>query len=401
MLKHNQSLLSAIGVRYLGLHPGGVDRMGFFQGGMVAQRHAQTFTPSAKSNAIPTGGNPARAFAMALTGGEIAARVSVQASTTALISAIGQLSATLTAVATTILNANQGRQISGSSAGSTSTSASLAAFGVLFSELKIGASPSAIDIADQVWSRTMSPFTTVGTFGYKLSNLTGGGGGGGGGPTAAEVADAVWAYVTRTLTASPGPTSAAIASQVRTELAVELGRLDATISSRLAAAGYTAPANSDITAIKAKTDNLPASPASEGSVTARPTLAQIEASTVLAKEATVAARPTNPLLTSDSRLNNLDATISSRLATAGYTAPTTPPTVAQIRTEIDTNSTKLDVAVSTRLASASYTTPPTAAAVRAEIDANSTKLDVAVGTRAAQTTADDIKKNTDLIPAGL
>lgn len=39
---------------------------------------------------------------------------------------------------------------------------------------------------------------------------------------------------------------------------------------------------------------------------------------------------------------------------------TTPPTVAQIRTEIDTNSTKLDAAVSTRLASASYTAPDNA-----------------------------------------
>jgi hypothetical protein len=51
------------------------------------------------------------------------------------------------------------------------------------------------------------------------------------------------------------------------------------------------------------------------------TLAEIEASTVLAKEATVASRasqasvsaiPTNPLLTTDTRLNNLDAAVSTR-----------------------------------------------------------------------------------------
>jgi hypothetical protein len=41
--------------------------------------------------------------------------------------------------------------------------------------------------------------------------------------------------------------------------------LDATISSRLASASYTAPDNTSITAIKAKTDNLPASPAAVGS----------------------------------------------------------------------------------------------------------------------------------------
>jgi hypothetical protein len=51
-------------------------------------------------------------------------------------------------------------------------------------------------------------------------------------------------------------TPALIAAQVRTELAVELARIDAAISSRLSSAGYTAPNNSDITAIKAKTDQL-------------------------------------------------------------------------------------------------------------------------------------------------
>lgn len=37
--------------------------------------------------------------------------------------------------------------------------------------------------------------------------------------------------------------------------------------------------------------------------------------------AAIGSIPTNPLLTSDSRLNNLDAAVSSRLATSGYTAP--------------------------------------------------------------------------------
>lgn len=41
----------------------------------------------------------------------------------------------------------------------------------------------------------------------------------------------------------------------------------------------------------------------------------------LASQATVDAIPTNPLLTNDARLDNLDATISSRLADADYTAP--------------------------------------------------------------------------------
>jgi len=60
-----------------------------------------------------------------------------------------------------------------------------------------------------------------------------------------------------TLTNAPTvPTPSEIASQVRTELATELARVDAAVSTRLAGSSYTAPANSDISAIKAKTDLL-------------------------------------------------------------------------------------------------------------------------------------------------
>lgn len=69
-------------------------------------------------------------------------------------------------------------------------------------------------------------------------------------PSASSIAAAVWSAVTRTITggtvdtltnAPSVPSAAAIASQVRTELAPELGNLDATISSRLPSSGYTAP----------------------------------------------------------------------------------------------------------------------------------------------------------------
>lgn len=58
--------------------------------------------------------------------------------------------------------------------------------------------------------------------------------------------------------------------------------------------------------------------------------------------------------TNSTKLANLDATVSSRLATSGYTAPSAAPTVAAIRAEMDSNSTKLanlDATVSSRLAS--------------------------------------------------
>jgi len=53
----------------------------------------------------------------------------------------------------------------------------------------------------------------------------------------------------------------------------------------------------------------------------------------------------------------IDAAISTRLATAGYT---TPPTVAAIRSELDSNSTKLDATVSSRATPANVTSAQTA-----------------------------------------
>ena len=84
-------------------------------------------------------------------------------------------------------------------------------------------------------------------------------------PTAAANATAVWATATKTITGgtvdtltnSPSvPSAASIASATRTELTTELGRLDVATSTRLASSGYTAPANSDVAAIKAKSDLL-------------------------------------------------------------------------------------------------------------------------------------------------
>jgi hypothetical protein len=125
-------------------------------------------------------------------------------------------------------------------------------------------------------------------------------------------------------------TLASIASSVRTELTTELARIDAAISSRLASSGYTAPANSDITAIKAKTDNLPASPASTSdvTVTVNPTLTTEENTQLM-------SIPTNPLLANDIRLDHIDADISSRLSaletlTESYAAKGEAPTLSQV-----------------------------------------------------------------------
>lgn len=84
-------------------------------------------------------------------------------------------------------------------------------------------------------------------------------------PTAAANATAVWATASKTITGgtvdtltnSPSvPSAASIAAATRSELAVELARVDSSISTRLAGSAYTAPANSDVAAVKAVTDAL-------------------------------------------------------------------------------------------------------------------------------------------------
>ena len=56
-----------------------------------------------------------------------------------------------------------------------------------------------------------------------------------------------------------------LVGSVGSVVGLTVANLDATISSRLASASYTAPDNTDIAAIKAKTDNLPTTPAAVGS----------------------------------------------------------------------------------------------------------------------------------------
>ena len=62
----------------------------------------------------------------------------------------------------------------------------------------------------------------------------------------------------------PGDTVQVVAFDPDDAAGLGLSRVDAAVGSRLATAGYTAPDNTGITAIKAKTDNLPASPAATG-----------------------------------------------------------------------------------------------------------------------------------------
>jgi hypothetical protein len=188
----------------------------------------------------------------------------------------------------------------------------------------------------------------------------GGGGGGGGSLTAADV----WAYPTRTLTTAI-PTAAQNATAVRSELATELGRIDVATSTRLASASYVAPANSDITAIKAKTDNLPSDPADNSQV--------------------------------------LDA------ISAIPSAPSASSVASQVRTELTTELGRIDVAISSRLAESSYVAPNNTliATIDSKVNAVGTIVsslpdlgDIEGSTvLAKEATIEQVKGKTDLIPA--
>jgi hypothetical protein len=82
-------------------------------------------------------------------------------------------------------------------------------------------------------------------------------------PSAAAIADEVrvelateLARIDAPVSGATAPSAATVATAVRSELATELARVDQAVSTRLAGSAYTAPANSDVAAIKAKTDAL-------------------------------------------------------------------------------------------------------------------------------------------------
>lgn len=135
-------------------------------------------------------------------------------------------------------------------------------------------------------------------------------------PSASTIATQVWG------SATSGLTGVGTVGKLLTD------QLDATISSRLASAGYTAPPS--VSSIWSNVTRTLTEPVSiSGTVAANVT--QVAGNNVLgisdfkndltAINNAIAAIPTNPLLTNDSRLGNLDATISSRLASSAYTAP--------------------------------------------------------------------------------
>ncbi len=271
-------------------------------------------------------------------------------------------------------------------------------------------------IADAVRTELTSELATVtklddtleddaGTYRFTtnaLEQAPSGGGGGGGDATAANQALILAAIadvptnveLSAALASADDATLAAIAAlnnlsaaQVNTQCASAISSAALATAANLATvAGYL---DTEIAAIQAKTDNLPSDPA--------------DASVIAGLIAAIPAAPTAAANASATRtelateLARIDAAISSRSTYAGAdtsgtttllarvpaavmlaSSYSTPPSAAAnasaTRTELATELARVDVATSTRLATAGYTAAPTAAQNRAEMDSNSTKL---------------------------
>lgn len=316
------------------------------------------------------------------------------------------------------------------------TSGALAASAV--TEIQTGLSTlGAVDVAAAVWNAATASYGTAGSYG---------------------------ALVETNLDATVSSRSTLTAGQVNAEADAALadvgltttvtGRIDAAISTRLASASYSAPldaagvrgavglasANLDtqlsaiddfidteVGAVKTVTDKLDTAMELDGSVY-RFTVNALEQAPVgggggstdwTADERAVIRAvlgiPASGTTPADPTAGILDVIRDNAVAIKAKTdnlpaapaaagdIPSASTVAAAVRTNLTTELGRIDAAVSTRLASASYSAPPSAATIRAEIDANSTKLDVAVSSRNA--TAPDnagiaaIKTRTDLIPA--
>lgn len=158
--------------------------------------------------------------------------------------------------------------------------------------------------------------------------------------------------------------------------------------------------SANISAIKAKTDNLPTDPASNTVVNTRSSQTSVNLIPVnpllttdarlnnldatissRASQTTLNAIPTNPLLTSDTRLNHLDVDISSRASATSVAAIPTNPLLTT-----DSRLNNLDVAVSSRSSAASVAAIPTNPLLTTDTRLNN--LDAAVSSRASQSSLD-------------
>ncbi len=220
-----------------------------------------------------------------------------------------------------------------------------------------------------------------------------------------------------------------IATAVRTELATELGRVDAAVTTRASQASLDTVddfLDTEVAAIKAKTDGLPSDPADASDVAAAFSTVNSTLGTIAGyvdTEVAAIKAITDALMTRTNTAQagaagtiTLDASASAvddfynyqviqivsgtgagqARIVSDYVGSTK---VASVNGNWATNPDNTSVFALRAFGAIPGATAPTAADIRAEIDANSTKLDVAVSTRASQTSVDDIPTNAELTTA--
>lgn len=149
-------------------------------------------------------------------------------------------------------------------------------------------------------------------------------------------------------------------------------RLDAAISSRLAASDYTAPDNSGIGSIKTKTDLIPASgPASAAYYTQARAAALdlLDAAISLVKAKTDLIPASGPADAASytgaraAKLDFLDVAASAIKNKTDLIPAAGPPSATDYSAVRAAKLDNLDALISSRLAASAYTVPPTAAAI--------------------------------------
>lgn len=210
------------------------------------------------------------------------------------------------------------------------------------------------------------------------------------------VIDAVPAVnlATGAITAAVVATGAIDADAIATDAVTEIQSGLATAAALTTVAGYI---DTEVAAIKAKTDNLPPAPAAVSdipSTSAIATAVWANATRSLTTFGTLASdvwAVATRTITGGTVTTNSDKTgysLSSAGIQAIWDALTSALTVVgSIGKRIADN---LDATITSRMATFTYTTPPTVAAIRTEMDTNSTKLanlDATVSSRAAAATA--------------
>ena len=213
------------------------------------------------------------------------------------------------------------------------------------------AGPTAADIADAVWDEPIADHNTAGSTGEAL------------GATPSGTVDAniiqVNGAATTDINDFKADTTGLSTFDPANDTVARVTLVDTTTVNTdmrgTDGANTTAPANADVAAIKLQTDRMNfngsneilSDPQTVSSVNPQDVRDAMKlapspgAPAAGSIDAELDAIPTNPALSTDTRLDNLDATVSSRLADADYTAPDNAA-ITSIETKIDTIDTNVD-----------------------------------------------------------